>query len=80
MMELIDKKDFTKAVLDEDVEAFIVHMISLSLGWMTIYRARKAQIALLLIKEVTVLTKYINFTDVFSKKLLEIFPKWTYIN
>lgn len=42
-MELIDKKQFAKAALDENVEAFVVHVRSLSLeAKMTMYPAREA--------------------------------------
>ena len=56
-------------------------MSFLSLGSkMTIYPARKAQVALLLTKKVTVLAKYLDFADVFLKKLAEILPEYTGIN
>ena len=41
----------------------------------TIYLARKAQIALLLGKKVTVSAKYSDFTNVFSEKLENVFSK-----
>ena len=40
-IELIDKKEFTKAALDENVKAFVVHMAFLILK-MVIYLAWKA--------------------------------------
>ena len=39
---------------------------------MTIHPACKAQIALLIIKEVTISAKYSDFTDIFAKKLAEV--------
>ena len=48
-VEIIDRKEFAKAALVEHVEAFVVHVTSLST--MPIYPAREAQIALLVIKE-----------------------------
>ena len=54
--ELINKKEFAKAKLDENIEAFVVHMTFL-ISKMTIHLAQKAQIALLLSKKVTVLEK-----------------------
>ena len=47
---------------------------------MTIYPARKAQLALLLAKKVTVPTKYSDFADVFSEKLANILPERTKAN
>ena len=47
---------------------------------MTIYLAQKAQIALLLIKKITVLANYANFTKVFLKKLAKILLEQTNIN
>ena len=40
-VEIIDRKEFAKAALDENVEAFVVHVSSLGLR-MTIYSAREA--------------------------------------
>ena len=42
--------------------------------------APKIQIALLQVKEVIVPAKYSNFSNIFSKKLAEIFLKQTVIN
>ena len=47
---------------------------------MTIYPARKAQLALLLAEEVTVLTKYLDFADVFLEKSANILPERTGAN
>lgn len=59
----------------------MVHISSLSLGSkITIHPARKTQIALLLAKKVTVLANYLDFTDVFSKKLAEVLLEQIEIN
>ena len=80
-VELIDKKEFAKAALDENIEAFVVHVSSLSLRLkMTIHPAQEAQIASLLAKEVTVPAEYSDFADVFSKESAEVLPKRTGIN
>ena len=72
-IELIDKKEFAKAALDENIKAFVVHVSSLSLGSkMTIHPARKAQIASLLAEKITVLAKYSDFANVFSKESAEV--------
>ena len=58
---------------DENIEAFIVHMSSLSLGLkITIHLAWEAQIALLLTKKVILLAKYTDFVDIFLKELAAI--------
>lgn len=67
-VKFIDKKEFAKVALDEDVKAFVVHMSFLSLEPMIMYRAWEAQIALLLTEKVTIPDKYLDFMDVFSKK------------
>ena len=45
-----------------------------------IYLARKAQIALLLAKEVTISAEYADFVDVFLKESVEMLPERTGIN
>ena len=45
-----------------------------------IYLAWKAQIALLIIKKVIVLKKYLDYADVFSKELTEILLERKEIN
>ena len=47
---------------------------------MTIHLAWKAQIALLLAKEITVLEKYLDFIDIFSKESAEVLLEQTVIN
>ena len=53
-VEIIDRKEFTKAALDKNVEAFVVHVTSFSLNLMLIYPTQGAQIALLVIKKVQI--------------------------
>ena len=65
--------------MGENVEAFVVHVSSLG-SRMTIYSAKKAQLALLLAKEVTVPTKYSDFADVFLEKLANILLERTGAN
>lgn len=51
-------------------ETFIVYIALLSLDTkIMMYLAQKTQIVFLIDKNVTVLTKYINFVNVFLKKL-----------
>ena len=65
--------------MDENVEAFVMYISSLKLK-MTIHPAREAQVALLLAKKVTILAEYLDFADVFSKKLANVLPKQTGAN
>lgn len=54
-------------VLNPANKAFVVYMAHLK-AKILIYLAWKAQITLLLTKKDIVLAKYLDFTDVFSKK------------
>lgn len=50
-VKLIAKKKFAKTALDKNIEAFIIYILSLNLGSILIYPAKKIQITLLLIKK-----------------------------
>ena len=65
-VEIIDQKEFAKAVLDENVKAFVVHVSSLR-SRITIRPMTEAQLALLLTKKVTVPAEYSDFDDMFQK-------------
>ena len=78
-VEFINQKEFTKAVLDENVKAFVVYVAFLT-SKMLIHPAQKAQIALLIAKEVIVPAEYSDFADVFSKKSAEMLLKHIGIN
>ena len=77
-VEIIDRKEFAKAALDEHVEAFVVHVTSLST--MAIHPSREAQIALLVAEEVKIPTEYSDFSDVFSEEKASILPEATELN
>ena len=47
---------------------------------MIIHPARKAKIALLLPKKITVLAEYLDFADIFSKESAKVLPERTGIN
>ena len=79
-VEIIDRKEFAKAALDEHVEAFVVHVTSLSLNSMSIHPAREAQIASLVAEEVKIPTEYSDFSDVFSEEKASILPEATELN
>ena len=78
-VKLINKKEFAKVILDENVKAFVVYMASFTLK-MLIYPARKTQIALFMAKRVTVTAEYLNFANVFSKDWVKVLSKRTGIN
>ena len=78
-VELLDQKQFVKMALDENIKAFVVHVIFLK-SKITIYSAKEAQMALLLAEKVTVLAKNLDFANVFLKKLANILFKQTGAN
>ena len=73
-VEIIDQKEFAKAALNENIEAFVVYVSSLR-SKMTIHLAREAQLTLLLAEEITVPVKYSNFADIFSEKSANVLPE-----
>ena len=77
-MEIIDKKEFAKAALDEHVEVFVVHVTSLST--MAIHPAREAQIASLVAEEVQIPSEYSDFSDIFSEEKALVLPEATELN
>ena len=80
-VELIGKEEFTKLALDKNFAIFIIYVSSLSLELkIIIYLARKTQIALLLAKKVTIASKYLDFANIFLKKLVNVLLKQTRAN
>ena len=69
--ELIDQKEFAKAVLDENIKTFVMCVSSLRLR-MTIHLAKRTQMALFLAIKISIPAKYLDFANVFSKKLANI--------
>ena len=78
-VEIINQKEFAKAALDDNFQAFVLHVSSL-ISRMTIHPAREAQLALLLAKKVTVPTEYSDFADIFSKKSANVLSEQTEAN
>lgn len=67
------------ATLNLSKKAFVMHMAYLT--WkMLIDLAYKAQITLLVVKKVTILAKYLDYLDIFSKKLAIELLKYFDIN
>lgn len=80
-VQLIGHKKFVAAALDSTKEAFVMYIASLSLNFkMTTHLAWKAQIALLVVKKVTVLAKYLDYSNIFSKKSVVELSKHSDIN
>ena len=58
----------------------MIYVISLTVNLLLIHPVQKAQITLLVIKEVKILTKYSDFLDVFLKEKVLILLKTTELN
>ena len=78
-VKIIDKKKFAAAALNKEDETFVVHMAAFSVG-SNIHLSRKAEIPLLDVKEVTIPSKYADYTDVFSPDSVAELPEHTGIN
>ena len=78
-IELINKKEFAKVVLDENSETFVTHVVSLNLAF-GIHPNRAVQIVSLLTKEVKIPDKYSDFANVFSEKKVLVLPGRTELN
>ena len=83
-VELIDKKEFAKAALDEESETFVMHVAALEalLAGIAIPLSRKAQISALIRDEAPtkVPPKYADYADIFLFDLAIELPKNTAIN
>ena len=79
LVKLINWKEFAKAALDENIEAFLMH-VSFLRSKMTIHPVRKAWLALLLAKKVTVLVEYLDFANVFLEMSANVFLEQTKVN
>ena len=78
-VEIINKKEFAKAALDEKSEIFVVHVASLNLT-PGINLDRAAQIASLLTEKVKIIDKYSDSTKVFSEEKALVLPERTELN
>ncbi len=78
-VELIDKREFAKAALDENSEIFVVHISALDVS---IHPSRAAQIAVLQWDKAPtkILAKYSDYADVFSSDLAMELPQNTRMN
>ena len=81
--ELIGKKEFAATIFDLEHEIFIIHVAALSRNpGDEMHPSKRAQIAYLKADEVSIKvpSKYADFADVFSLKLVAELPKHTGIN
>ena len=67
-------------VLDNNVQAFIMHVTSYSFNLMPIDLAKAAKIALLIAKKIKIPNKSSDFLDIFSKKKALILLEVTKLN
>lgn len=81
-MVFIDKKKFAKANINKKIEAFMVHVtfLSFNLLMMLINLSKKAQITLLITKEIKIPNKFSDFLDIFLKKKVLVLLKITNLN
>lgn len=81
-MNFIDKKKFVKAMLNKNSKIFVIHVaiLEILLLRLSINLDGKTQIASLFIKKVTILNKYSDFADFFSKKKALLLPEQTKLN
>ena len=81
-VELINKKEFAKAALDENSETFVVHVASLSSISLDVHHSWRPQISGLIAEEAPtkVSDVYADFADVFSPDLAAELPEHTGIN
>ena len=78
-VEIINKKEFAVAALNEEDETFVVHMAALNIN-SNVHASRQAQISLLDVEEVAIPFKYADYTDVFSPDSAAELPEHTSIN
>ena len=78
-VEIIDKKEFATAALNEEEETFVLYMAALSVD-SNVHPSWQAQIALLDVKKVTITSEYTDYTDLFSPDSAAELPKHIGIN
>lgn len=80
-IQIIDRKKFAKTVLDPNKKVFVVNVTTIT-SEKAIYLVCQAQIALLKAEKVsvTVPKKYLDYTDIFSKKFPAMLSEHIEIN
>ncbi len=81
-VELIDKREFAKVVLDENLETFVMHVSALDAAKLLIHPFRAASIAALQWDKVLteILAEYSDYADIFSSDLVMELPENTGMN
>lgn len=77
--EIIDKKEFAAAALNKLDETIVVYMATFSLD-SNVHPSQQVQITLLDVKEVTIPSKYTDYTNVFSPNSTAELLEYTAIN
>ena len=78
-IELIDKKEFANAALNQKSETFVIHIAFLNLV-SGIHLDRETQIAFWLTEEVKIPDKYSDFINIFSEEKALVLSKGTEFN
>ena len=80
-VELIDKREFAKAVLDENSETFVIYVVTLE-AETSIYSSQIAEIAALQWNKAPteIPVKYSDYADIFSSDLAMELPENTRMN
>ena len=80
-VQIIGSKEFAKAVLDPDQEAFVIHVATF-FSLMEVHLDREVQVAALTADEApaAIPAKNSDFEDVFSKESAAVLPEHTEIN
>lgn len=83
-VELINKKEFIEVALDKESNTFVIHIANPKtlLSGMTIHPLQEAWIAALKQNEISTkfLTKYLDFSNVFSETEALVLPEQTNLN
>lgn len=81
-VELINKKTFAVATLDKNTETFMVYVATLSASEIKVHSSCKIQFRLLLADKalIKILSKYLDYTNIFLFDLLMELLKNTNIN
>lgn len=84
-VELMDKRDFVKAVWDKNLETFVMHIVDLVITGVDSIEVHSFQVPQLAALQwdkalAKIQAKYINYVDIFLHNLPMEFPKNTSIN
>ena len=80
-VEIIDKREFTAAVLNADDEIFMVYVaVLVEPTSMPIHLSRQTQVAVLTSEETGIPAEYSDFSNVFSSDSAAELPEYTRIN